>query len=288
MVRKAKALYGLPLDWQSEKSEFAACDNLGDFTILDNIHNPEPVIDRINGSEEEKGMYNFLEKCYYTEKFQRVNNTFINQMAVSPVFDQILAWFRRKTKESDAEFPLKYAHLSGHASTVNPFLNILDLGVSNLTCMVDDLYNGRTASNPNCSKFPIAASNVIWELILKPGSENRLKKSDDDYIVKFSYDGEYLDHCKTGKVDRFGEYYCELGDFYEVVRTRFVTDEDYLGYCGFKKPGGSSGTGKKSSTWVRVLVALVVVFGVIFGLLVVLLIRTVRRLRRLTKIKKEN
>ena len=282
MVRKAKSLYNLPADWKSDKGEFKACKILSDFTLMDNLHNPNPVIDGINGSEEEKGIYLFLEKCYYAQLYQRMNNSLVNKIGVSPVLDQMVTWFERKISESEQDFPLKYVHFSGHCSTINPFLSILKLGLSNASCLANDLYDGVSAPNPNCSNFPSVGSNIIWELILKPGREKKEKRSREDFIVKFSYNGDYLDYCLAGVVDQFGDHYCELADFYNLAKTEFFY-KDYIDYCGLTKYSPDD----ELSSRVQFVLAIVGAFAAIFGVLLLILLRNFTMLRRISKRKME-
>ena len=79
MVLEVKKILGLPPNWQSEATELYACRNLWDFVLMDNLNNPSPVIDA-NGSDEEKRLYQLLEKCYYLELYQRMNQTVVNKI----------------------------------------------------------------------------------------------------------------------------------------------------------------------------------------------------------------
>ena len=281
-VKKVKKIYGLPADWNSDQTELMACQKLADFAIQDHMNNPSPLIDPKNGSEEDKRLYGLLRKCYYAELFQSMNNTLINQIAITPQSEQILTWLRLKINQTEEEFPLKYVHLSGHDSTVSPFVNILGLGLSNASCLADDLFETVSEPNPRCSTFPSVASNIVWELILKPESDQKAEKGVEDYIVKFSYNGVYLDHCKTGTKDAGGEFYCELDAFLELVEKKFIY-KDYKQFCGMVQPP----RGELTQKWLKIILLGVSALMGLFLVLLWILIGQARKLKRLSDEEEE-
>ena len=210
-----------------------------------------------------------------------MNQTIVNKIAITPTLEKIVNWFSLKTAQTEAEFPLKYVQLSAHDSTLDPFMSILGLGYSNVSCLTNDLFDLVAEPNPDCSSFPSVNSNLVWELILKAGSEEKVNKDSSDYIVKFSFNGDYVDYCKTGKKDAGGQFYCELDDFYRVVKG-FVYP-DYKQFCGKEEPT----QGEVTAEWVEVCFKLVLGLLVVFMILVLVLLYSVGKFKHLEKLKKE-
>ena len=163
-------------------------------------------------------------------------------------------------------------------------MSILGLGgYSNVSCLTNDLFELVAEPNPGCSSFPSVNSNLVWELILKAGSEEKVVSKDSrDFVVKFSFNGDYVDYCRTGRKDAGGQFYCELDDFYRVVEG-FVYP-DYKEFCGEGEPAG----GEVTAEWMGVCLKLVLAaLLALFVVLVLILVFEVGRLERLEKLKKE-
>lgn len=222
LLKKTYERYNLDKDWGSDVSDTEKCFRLGDFAIMDYLNNKEPKIN----PETEKEYYSLLERCYSLKIFHSFAHLKTAKVAVTPVLGQIKDWFNTKTKKTKEEFPLRYVQYSAHDDTVSAHMRVLNL--FNSECTIEDLKNGKISED--CPNYPPVASQILWELIKV--SEN------NSYAVKVSFNGVYVDYCKTGR--KMGEdFFCTLEEFTKIIEDGTYTEPQYEEFCGFKNNSGN-------------------------------------------------
>ena len=225
------------------------CYFMSDFAIMDVLNNPEPKIKE--GSE----MYVFLQRCNALYVFQRHNGSISASLSAGPILEQISTYFEEKTLGAKGKpLPLKFVLYSAHDTTLGAQLSTLGLQWTNSSCLLDQLYTGNFVQT-GCFLYPAVGSNLVWELI---------EPTKGSYEVKVSYNGGYLDYCKTGKKDKSGEFYCTLGEFKSSVAKYSYAKSDQ--FCGL----GPQTTGIFGSKIGWILVILCVVF-LIYGIVMTFL-----------------
>ena len=220
LVERVANKYSLPgLNWLNTIPLLARCAALGDYAAQDYRNNPTPVINPF-GSASDQNDYTLLQRCYtYYQMSLYKNGNSAAKVFTSPLLNQILVWFDQKVATTNP-LPLKYALFSGHDTSLEPFLYLLN--ILGPDCQANDLKSGTATSTVDCQLSPGTASQILWELIKKRDSGK--------YVVKFTYNGKYYDFCGRGGSDEYGDPLCTLDEFKEVVRANWLVD--YGQICG--------------------------------------------------------
>jgi hypothetical protein len=217
---------------------------LGDFFIMDNGNSDTPIIDAKTYSNSW-----MLRRWYDLQNWGSYDDLDVAKISATPSLNQIQKLFSGKTNATNP-IPLKYYHISGHDDNMTAHLRLI--GFSNSTCVVDSILNNTDVSTDLCPSTPPTASNLIWELI------NDTAKG---YIVKTSYNGQYLDYCKKNQKDARGEFFCTLDEFNNVVNTEYTKSWDE--YCENPVADGKLGFDFVSIILIIAIVVSMIVIGVL-------------------------
>jgi hypothetical protein len=118
-----------------------------------------------------------------------------------------------------------------------------------LTTGVDDI---------NCKTHPHTSSNLVWELI---DGINQTK----DFGVKVSFNGVYIDYCGTKKPDNFGDFFCTLEQFNDVIENKYT--HSWEDFCEF--PSNDPKPANKTTIYILiVIVSFLLVAVVVLGAMV--------------------
>lgn len=223
-------------NWEEEKPLATRCFELADFIIMDNKNSNDPVIPYTYDKAA------IIRRCYDLTIIGTYKDMDVAKAAITPILNQIKVYFEKKTvADKSKQIPLKYVQYSGHDDTLGGHMRVY--GMAEPACMLKILMTG--VNDLECVHHPWTSSNMIWELIEGiAGTE--------EYGVKFSYNGDYFDYCKTGKTDKSGDFYCTLPEFYKQIDTIYTIDTK--DYCDFPNNNPKSAS---NNTIVYILIALV-------------------------------
>lgn len=179
---------------------------VGDFFIMDMNNSDDP---QIPSTYENAWM---LRRWYDLTIYGTYGDVNVAKAAVTPILNQIKTYFERATADKPA--PLKYVMYSGHDDTIAAHLRAI--GYANHECVLKAIIDGKQEDFSTCPSHPRTSSNIIWELI-----DDKLGKT-KGWLVKVSFNGEYLDYCKNGKTDADGIPFCTLDEFYSITQTQYT------------------------------------------------------------------
>jgi len=219
VISDALLAYGLPSNFTYGRN-IDTCFNLGDLATMDYYNNPSPKID------PKSDLYIQLEKCYWLWIIAGNDDTTFRKISTSYIASSIMSWFDQKINSSasgKSDFRLKYALFSGHDSTLIPLL--YTLGLISESCIGTDLIEGK--NSPDCMMGPNVASNMIFELILT---------GNNTFSTKVSYNGDYVDFCKTG--DKSNDYMCDVEKFRGMINSDYYLS-NFRQLCGIDDDGNS-------------------------------------------------
>lgn len=201
----------LNIDEKSIKGDiFKKCFIISDYVIMDYQNSKTPILDK---NDE---MFIMLERCYSAYIVGQWGDDLTTKVTNSPLLREIKEIFQNKIKGG---LDHKYIQYSGHDTTLSSHLK--DLKILDPECLISDLKSGKISEN--CRNCPPVASNILWELI----------NDNNNYFVKFSYNGVYFDYCGGGSQEE--EYKCKIEDFFAKIDK--VIFNDFFGFCGINKPG---------------------------------------------------
>ena len=212
LIADAMKAYGLPKTWMQNKSSADKCHWLSDYAIMDGQNSLNPTIP-LNST-----LYKQLIKCYSFNCF--VGDQLQDRVTFSGIMERIVNWFNDKSNsttnvaDSDpgGKSALRYVLLSAHDDQVSNIMRLM--GLNGLECNMKDLIDG--TDTEDCLAYPGASSNVVWELITKKGQPQT------EFQVKVSYEQKSVDFCKTGTVDEYNDYVCDLDKFLRVASTSYM------------------------------------------------------------------
>lgn len=137
-----------------------------------------------------------------------------------------------------------YVGFSGHDTNLYPL--ILNLGLSNIECITEELKTG--ISQENCEKNPEVASNLLFELSQELNSNN--------FYVKIIYNGKSIDYCPR----RLVKNGCSFDQFERFMKERFIY-EDFNNFCELEQ---SNNNKKFYLGTIIILIGLVIAFLIAF------------------------
>ena len=176
---------------------------VGDFFIMDMNNSNDP---QIPSTYDNAWM---LSRWYDLTIYGTYGEVDVARAAVTPILNQIKTYFEKATAEKPS--PLKYVMYSGHDDTIAAHLRAI--GYASHDCVLNAIITGKQEDFTTCPSHPRTSSNIIWELI---DDRDGINKS---WLVKVSYNGEYLDYCKNKKKDADGYSFCTLDEFYQITQT---------------------------------------------------------------------
>ena len=254
--------YNLDKDWMKDTLLSTRCFNLGDFYIMDIKDSNDPII------PENYEYGDLLKRCYDLGIYGTYTDREMSKATITPILNQIQKYFKDKTVSDKAkQIPLKYVQYSGHDDTIGAHLVVYNM--ANPECVQKSLVSGESETFDKCPHHPYTASNLIWELI---DGINETK----DLGVKVSYNGVYIDYCQNAKKDKYGDFFCTLTDFNNIVDTKYTKNWD--GYC----VNPSKTTDKPSNQYIVVILMIVVV---LLLLVIIALAIKVSKLNNLQQVK---
>ena len=242
-VNRMLAKYGLPSNWESGLTLLERCSAIGDFAIQDLHNNANPTLNP-TASAQNRADLNLLTRCVSYDELSWFKNGITNARVLgSALVGQVQAWFDEKNGHLVSQDPKKlgknglnkerqYLLFNGHDSTLVALLH--SRGILNNDCLAKDLINGKASSTSTCPNTPPLASNLVFELVTKRNTGNR--------VVKVSLNGAYIDYCGNGQKDEYGEYYCAYTTWNNFVLGQVI----YPGYadkCGTTMAEIHRGTG---------------------------------------------
>ncbi|KAL4453074.1 hypothetical protein ABPG74_015305 [Tetrahymena malaccensis] len=192
----------------------------------------------------------------------------------TPFFSDLL-------KYVDDSYKTKFTILSAHDTTINTVLQGLNL--VSYQCVIDYIKNGYQPVNGKVciTEDTDFAANVIFELVTK----------DSKKYIQVKYNGVYQKICDQSNT------YCELSEFQKFVNSFIVTDYD--AQCGNPIPQTQNPTPQpQPEQTVRESdnsapgwsIALIVIFGVLFGITMVIAFyfyKSSRRIKQYMSAKQE-
>lgn len=133
---------------------------------------------------------------------------------------------------------LNYLGLSGHDTTIQPWLNALNY--SSAECVMTELETGKKVSG--CGGAIRFAANMIWELA-------QTQEGDSDFLVRILFNGENVFDCSDkAALDILKQQpkykgYCTMNEYKKVAAVLFEVGDQFWQICTGKK--GHSGKGTK-------------------------------------------
>lgn len=257
-----------------EKSlDFKAVYHLADFVVMDNLSSKAPLLPK----ETYPDLYRFLEAVYSIGVFSDFRVESVTKVSISPTLELILDIFSNisEGKETNPKFLL----LSAHDSTLSSHL-VNSKIVPDTDCLFKEFEKG-SLKDTKCQFAPTVASNIVWELIKEKKEE---KNAEEEFFIRFSYNGEDIDYCEIGATK------CPFEKFKEVLKER--THPNFREYCGWdldNKPivSPSMKRGLGNSRWALLIGCFFILIVSVIVFVVVRSKRTVLENEKLDAIKRE-
>lgn len=239
IIEEAIKVYGIEKETKDWERNFDLCYNFGDFVIQDYLNNPNPRI------KQDSHLYKKLSRCYFLGISGYSMPESVYKSSQSELLKQIISYFQKKISSfggNGYNYTAKYMQFSAHDDTLAGHLNYL--GVLNFTCLLNQVKLGKDLS---CIETSPVASNIIWELLEIKTSQNEKnqeklqkkiskKEEKNNYGVRVSYNGKYLNYCKKDNPE-LEDFVCEFDEFVKIVQGEMIVD-DITGHCGLNTNEG--------------------------------------------------
>ena len=193
------------------KRNFTLCYFLADFVLQEWYNNPQAPL------KPGDAIFERLMDCYSLGDILALESPQVLKTAQSALIGKVIEYFQRKvgagsTIEEDqlSARPLKadYSLLLSNSEIITPTL--LKLGLLDIECLKKRITSG---SAKNCTRSPLPASNLVFELIEITSSEESADQ--DPYGVRVTYNEEPLNYCNQTD-PKSSEFICPLSKFNKI------------------------------------------------------------------------
>ena len=195
---------------------------ISDAVLCLHENDPNDLMDMSNPKDSE--FYTNIKKVYSLYIFSFYNNTEYSRTVQTPILENVRNNINQKANiamgNTDPSTNLyKYVLLSAHDSTIAQIF--LNNGLFDSSCLINEFMDG---IDRNCDLSPGPSSSFVIELVQKHDEKKILVK--EDLILRFNYNGNYVDFCKLGNKGSSGRFDCSLGKFNKIIDSMVVGDFD--------------------------------------------------------------
>lgn len=182
---------------------------LGDFTLQDYLHNPNPTIPKYEQGNPSI-LYHQLEAAYSIATLARFNDTDFTRSVISDLLYEIKS--RMEKKIVDPTYQKRFVLYSGHDDMITAILQAI--GYLDPTCLINSLIDGVYRQ---CRPTPDLASAIIWEL----------HEENNRNFIKVKYNADYIDFCGLKNANQ--EYRCSMQQFSKRLET--IANKNFKEWC---------------------------------------------------------